>query len=77
MFIIREARKLYSITEGNCLPKIWQINITKNPASTVKTFSCVPTQNGLFRFILKGLKVPKCEIFHLFDSNDFYGIKSL
>ena len=25
----------------------------------------------------KGLKVPKCEIFHLFDFNDFYGIKSL
>jgi hypothetical protein len=23
------------------------------------------------------LKVPKCEIFHLFDFNDFYGIKSL
>ncbi len=23
------------------------------------------------------LKVPKCEIFHLFDLNDFYGIKSL
>ncbi len=22
------------------------------------------------------LKVPKCEIFHLFDFNDFYGIKS-
>ncbi len=25
----------------------------------------------------KCLKVPKCEIFHLFDFNDFYGIKSL
>jgi hypothetical protein len=25
----------------------------------------------------KVLKVPKCEIFHLFDFNDFYGIKSL
>ncbi len=25
----------------------------------------------------KTLKVPKCEIFHLFDCNDFYGIKSL
>ncbi len=24
-----------------------------------------------------GLKVPKCEIFHLFDFNYFYGIKSL
>jgi hypothetical protein len=23
------------------------------------------------------LKVPMCEIFHLFDFNDFYGIKSL
>ncbi len=23
------------------------------------------------------LKVPKCEIFHLFDFHDFYGIKSL
>ncbi len=23
------------------------------------------------------LKVPKCEIFHLFDINDFYGIKCL
>jgi hypothetical protein len=23
------------------------------------------------------LKVPKCEIFHLFDFNDFYDIKSL
>jgi hypothetical protein len=23
------------------------------------------------------LKVPKCEIFHLFDFKDFYGIKSL
>ncbi len=23
------------------------------------------------------LKVPKCEIFHLFDFNDFYGVKSL
>ena len=23
------------------------------------------------------LKVPKCEIFHLFDFNDFYGAKSL
>ncbi len=23
------------------------------------------------------LKVPKCEIFYLFDFNDFYGIKSL
>jgi hypothetical protein len=23
------------------------------------------------------LKVPKCEIFHLFDFNDFYGLKSL
>jgi hypothetical protein len=23
------------------------------------------------------LKVPKCEIFHLFDFYDFYGIKSL
>ncbi len=23
------------------------------------------------------LKVPKCEIFHLFDFNDFYGITSL
>ncbi len=23
------------------------------------------------------LKVPKCEIFHLFDFNDFYGIKSV
>jgi hypothetical protein len=22
------------------------------------------------------LKLPKCEIFHLFDFNDFYGIKS-
>jgi|688.fasta_scaffold1234918_1 hypothetical protein len=27
------------------------------------------------KFIL--LKVPKCEIFRLFDFNDFYGIKSL
>jgi hypothetical protein len=26
---------------------------------------------------LLSLKVPKCEIFHLFDFNDFYGIKSL
>ncbi len=25
----------------------------------------------------KPLKVPKCEIFHLFDFNEFYGIKSL
>jgi hypothetical protein len=25
----------------------------------------------------KCLKVSKCEIFHLFDFNDFYGIKSL
>ncbi len=25
----------------------------------------------------KNLKVPKCEIFHLFDFNDVYGIKSL
>ncbi len=24
-----------------------------------------------------GPKVPKCDIFHLFDFNDFYGIKSL
>ncbi len=23
------------------------------------------------------LKVPKCEIFHLFDFNDFYGVKPL
>ncbi len=23
------------------------------------------------------LKVPKCEIFHLFDFNDFYDIKSV
>ncbi len=23
------------------------------------------------------LKVPKCEIFHLFDFNEFYGVKSL
>ncbi len=23
------------------------------------------------------LKVPECEIFHLFDFNDFYGIKSV
>jgi hypothetical protein len=23
------------------------------------------------------LKVPKCEIFHLFDFNDFYGVNSL
>ncbi len=33
-------------------------------------------------FVMKSLlvgdlKVPKCEIFHLFDFNDFYGIKSL
>ncbi len=28
-------------------------------------------------FIQSPLKVPKCEIFHLFDFNDFYGIKSL
>jgi hypothetical protein len=27
--------------------------------------------------LIKALKVPKCEIFHLFDFNDFYGIKSL
>ncbi len=27
--------------------------------------------------IMYWLKVPKCEIFHLFDFNDFYGIKSL
>jgi hypothetical protein len=27
-------------------------------------------------FLCKALKVPKCEIFHLFDFNDFYGIKS-
>ncbi len=27
--------------------------------------------------LLGSLKVPKCEIFHLFDFNDFYGIKSL
>jgi hypothetical protein len=26
---------------------------------------------------IRGLKVPKCEIFHLFDFNDFYGIKSV
>jgi hypothetical protein len=26
---------------------------------------------------IKSLKVPNCEIFHLFDFNDFYGIKSL
>jgi hypothetical protein len=26
---------------------------------------------------LYSLKVPKCEIFHLFDFNDFYGITSL
>jgi hypothetical protein len=28
----------------------------------------------LFRIVLT---VPKCEIFHLFEFNDFYGIKSL
>jgi hypothetical protein len=26
---------------------------------------------------LFSLKVPKCEIFHLFNFNDFYGINSL
>ncbi len=26
---------------------------------------------------LVNLKVPKCEIFHLFDFNDFYDVKSL
>jgi hypothetical protein len=26
---------------------------------------------------LSCLKVPKCEIFHLFDFNEFYGVKSL
>jgi hypothetical protein len=33
----------------------------------------------LFRifFYISHLKVPKCEIFHLFDFNDFYGIKSV
>jgi hypothetical protein len=25
----------------------------------------------------EALTVPKCEIFHLFDFNDFYGVKSL
>jgi hypothetical protein len=28
-------------------------------------------------FTVMVLKVPKCEIFHLFDFNDFYGVKSL
>ncbi len=29
------------------------------------------------QMLVRGLKVPKCEIFHLFNFNDFYGIKSL
>ncbi len=43
--------------------------------STVKQaffFLLIETAVGWFI-----LKVPKCEIFHLFDFNDFYGIKSL
>ncbi len=27
--------------------------------------------------LILSLKVPKCEIFHLFDLNDFYVIKSI
>ncbi len=32
---------------------------------------------GVVQAVIAYLKVPKCEIFHLFDFNDFYGIKSL
>ncbi len=32
---------------------------------------------NLFSMPAMALKVPKCEIFHLFNLNDFYGIKSL
>ncbi len=34
-------------------------------------------KKSCFRFPEVHLKVPKCEIFHLFDFNYFYGLKSL
>jgi len=34
-------------------------------------------KNVGLRIVLYSLKVPKCEIFDLFDFNDFYVIKSL
>jgi hypothetical protein len=42
--------------------------------------SAMPQQGvgkGSWRSGWGALKVPKCEIFHLFDFNDFYGVKSL
>jgi hypothetical protein len=54
-------------------------------SSEVKLVACLPCYgqlSGFDRNLSKmerasHLKVPKCEIFHLFDFNDFYGIKSL
>ncbi len=53
------------------------LSLSPNP------LQCLPVAESLALSYLLGedshiaLKVPKCEIFHLFDFNDFYGIKSL
>jgi hypothetical protein len=52
-----------------------------DPFSLVPTFNSKknegrkPDKNSSLRRL--ELKVPKCEIFHLFDFNEFYGVKSL
>jgi hypothetical protein len=57
------------------LPPLRQLSVedVKNCLSEGKFYQKV------FKFSPKwvNLKVPKCEIFHLFDFNDFYGIKPL
>ncbi len=63
---------------------------SKKPLAWVAVFvSCevsLPDPNKILKIVwstgakmilVKTLKVPKCEIFHLFDFNDFYGIKSV
>jgi hypothetical protein len=58
-----------------------------NPSSDVLKLDIVTGKNFILTHRYYGqqisshsctsLKVPKCEIFHLFDFNDFYGIKSV
>jgi hypothetical protein len=58
-------------------------NVKKTPEEIEREIKVrVKFLNALLFLLQSGstppvLKVPKCEIFHLFDFNDFYGIKSV